>query len=137
MLAYMDDGEPRYFSIKSILLLILMGWLVYLISPLNSMARKERAELLLVYPALIIVYWVTFQVRLLSLDPHVSYYLGPDGLYVWITNSCICLGFGAAFCVAILFGPGRARRVYGAVFLTLFLLLLTSHLVWRPPVMSL
>jgi len=51
-------------------------------SPFNPMQRKERQGLLLVYPAIIFIYWVMFQVRLMSLDPHVHHHLGLTGFIV-------------------------------------------------------
>lgn len=136
MFAYIDYGEPKYYSARSILLLIVLGFLVYLVSPLNSMRRKEREGLLLVYPAIIFVYWLIFQVRLLSLAPHVHFYLGPTGGYAWMTNSFICLSFGAAFSLAILWSPGIGRRCYGGLFLALYILLIIGGILTRPPVMS-
>ena len=79
MFAYIDYSEPRYYSARSILLLLMLGFLLFLVSPLSSMQRKEREGLLVVYPAIILAYWLLFQVGLLSLDPHVHYYWDPTG----------------------------------------------------------
>jgi len=136
MFAYIDSGEPSYYSARSILLLITLCFLTYLVSPFNSMPRKEREGLLIVYPAIILVYCVLFQVRLLSLDPHVHYYLGPTGVYTWMTNSLICLSFGAAFSLAIAFSASIGGRFYGCLFLVLYILLIIGAIHSRPPVMS-
>jgi hypothetical protein len=136
MFACIDSGEPSYYSARSILLLLTLCLLTYLVSSFNSMQRKEREGLLLVYPAIILIYWVLFQVRLLSLDPHVHYYLGPTGVYTWMTNSLICLSFGAAFSLAIALSAGIGRRFYGSLFLVLYVLLIIGAIHSRPPVMS-
>ena len=132
MFGFMSDyDEPSYFSSKSILLLITMAFLVYLVSPLNSMRRKEREGLLLVYPVIIFVYWLIFQARLLSLDPHVHFYLGQTGVYTWMTNSLICMSFGAAFSFAIIWSPGIGRRCFGSLFLALYALLIIEGIFPR------
>lgn len=136
MFALSDLGEPSYYSARSILLLVTLCFLAYLVSPFNPMQRKERQGLLLVYPAIIFVYWVMFQVRLMSLDPHVYYSLGSKGVYAWMTNSFICLSFGAAFSLAILFTPGIGRRCYGGLFLALYILLIVGGIMTRPPAMD-
>ena len=69
MLAFIDYSEPQYYNSRTILLLLGLGFLAWLVSPLNAMPPKERAGLLLVCPALILVYWFIFQVGLLSLNP--------------------------------------------------------------------
>jgi hypothetical protein len=136
MFSYANYAEFRLYNGKSILLLMVLSFLAYLVSPLNSMRRKEQEGLLLVYPALILVYWWIFQVCQLSLDPHVHYYLGPTKVYAWMTNSYICLTFGAAFSRAILFSPGIGRRCYGGLFLALYILLLMGATLIRPPMMT-
>ena len=136
MFAYIDFGKPSYYSARSTLLLVMLCFLAYLVSPFNPMQRKERQGLLLVYPAIIFIYWVMFQVRLMSLDPHVHHHLGLTGVYSWMTNSFICLSFGAAFSLAIFFTPGIGRRCYGGLFLALYLLLIFGGSLIRPPVMS-
>lgn len=139
MFADIDSGEPSYYSARSILLLITLCFLAYLVSPFNSMQRKERGGLLLVFPAIILAYWVLFQERLLSLDPYVHYYLGPAEVDVWLTNSLICLIFGAAFSLAIVLSAGIGRRFYGSLFLVLYILLIVSAMhkigamLSRPP----
>ena len=100
------------------------------------MRRQEREGLLVVYPAIILVYWFMFQVGLLSLDPSVHYYLGPTAVYVWMTNSFICLLFGAGFSLAILRSADPKRRFYGRWFLAVYILLIVAGILLRPPVMS-
>jgi len=136
MFAYIDYNEPRYYSARSILLLLVLGFLAYLVSPLSSMQRKEREGLLVVYPAIILAYWLLFQVGMLSLDPHVHYYLGPTGVYVWMTNSFICMLSGAGFSCALLRSTDPGRRSYGRCFLALYILLLIAGILLRPPTMS-
>jgi hypothetical protein len=128
---------PRFINAKGIFLLILLGFLAYLVSPLNPMSKKERHYLLLVYPALIIVYWFLVYVKMLSLTPYVHYLLDPSEGGVWLVNSLICLVFGAAFSSVIALSGGIVRRCYGIMFLVTFIYLvvkLTSH---RPPMIIL
>jgi len=134
--AYIDYNEPRYYNARSVFLLIVLAFLTYLVSPWSSMQRKERKGLMLVYPAIIFVYWFLFQVMQFSFDPHVHYYLGPTGLNAWMTNSFICFTFGAAFSISIMRTPGIGRRLYGSAFLVLYLLLIVLGILFRPPVMT-
>lgn len=136
MFAYIDYSEPKYYSARSVVLLLVLSFLAYLVSPLNSMRRQEREGLLIVFPAIILVYWLLFQVGLLSLDPHVHYYLGPTAVYVWLTNSFICLLFGAGFSIVILRSSDAMQRTYGRWFLALYIFLMIAGIFIRPPVMS-
>jgi hypothetical protein len=126
---YTFYGAPGLCDGRSIWLVIVLGLLAYLASPLNPMQRKERQGLLLVYPALIFVYWLLFQVNLLSLTSHSGIYFGPSGTYVWLTNSLICLGAGAIFSIAILRLPGLGERLYGGLFLVLYLVLVVGAVI--------
>jgi hypothetical protein len=136
MFAYIDYSKLRVYDGKSILLLIVLTFLAYLVSPFNSMRRKEQEGLLAVYPAIIFVYWWIFQANLLSLDPYVHYHFGSSGVFAWTTNSYICLTFGAAFSRAILFLPGGARRCYGGLLLALYILLIVGCIYIRLPLMQ-
>jgi hypothetical protein len=136
-LAFIGDSEPGYYNARTILLLIALVVMAHLISPVNPMARKERQGLVMIYPAIIFVYWILFQFKLISLNPFVHYYLGPSQAHAWVTNSFLCFAFGAAFSVVILLAPGIGRRLYGGAFLALYLFLLVTGLSFRPPVMSL
>ncbi len=131
-----DRSEAKYYNSRSILLLLVLCFLAYLVSPLNSMQRMEREGLLVVYPAIILAYWFLFQVGMLSLEPGVHYYLGPNGVYVWMTNSFICMLFGLAFSIAILRSSDPGRRSYGRLFLALYILFIIAGILLRPPAMS-
>ena len=84
------------------------------------------------YPAIILVYWLMFQARLLSLVPHVSFGLGANGVRASMINSLLCFGFGAIFSAAIFWGPGLGRRAYGALFLLLFIAAIIGRLATAP-----
>jgi hypothetical protein len=134
MLAWIDHSIPKFFSGKGIVLILALGFLAFLISPLSPLEKKERDRLALVYPMLVFVYFLLFQFFLLSLNPSVHYYLGPTGVFVWRTNSDICCAFGIAFSVRILRTPEIGWRFYGLLSLLIFLLLILGSLA--PPVMS-
>lgn len=121
MLDYIYFGEPGYFSINSVLLFFLLGFLGWLVSPFNAMRRAERHGLLMVYPPLVTVYWLEFQVRLISLDQHIHFYPGPYSVHSWVANSILCLFFGAA-CSFAIWRSVPGRRIYGGCCLALFLL---------------
>ncbi len=135
ILGMSGTAETRVINAKGIFLLILLGFLAYLVSPLNPMGKKERRNLLLVYPALLIVCWFLIFVRMLSLSPHVHYYLDPDAGGAWVANSLICLVFGAAFSSVIALSGGIARRCYGIMFLVTFIYLIVTLTLHRPPMM--
>jgi membrane-associated HD superfamily phosphohydrolase len=134
MLAWIDYSTPKLFNAKSVVLLLVLSFLAYLVSPRSPLDKEERNRLVLVYPLLIFVYVLLFQVFLLSLNPHVHYYLGPTGVFTWRVNTGICCAFGVAFSVRILRTPGLERRFYGALFLVIFLFLAFGSTM--PPVMS-
>jgi hypothetical protein len=135
MFAMSGPAEPRFFNAKSVFLVVLLGFMTYLVSPLNPMSKKERHSLLLVYPALIIVYWFLIFVRMLSLSPGVHYYLDPDSGGAWVANSLICLVFGAGFSLAIALSGSVAWRCYGITFLVTFIYLIVTLTLHRPPMM--
>jgi membrane-associated HD superfamily phosphohydrolase len=133
MLAWIDYSIPKLFNAKSVVLLLVLSFLAYLVSPRSPLDKKERDRLVLVYPLLIFVYVLLFQVFLLSLNPHVHYYLGPTGVFTWRMNTGICCAFGVAFSLRILRTPGLGWRFYGGFFLLIFLLLAFGSMM--PPVM--
>jgi hypothetical protein len=137
ILAMSGTAETRVINAKGFFLLILLGFLAYLVSPLNPMSKKERHQLLLVYPALIIVYWFLIFVKMLSLTPTVHYLLDPDAGGVWVTGSLICLVFGAAFSSVIALSGGIAPRCYGIMFLVTFIYLIVTLTLHRPLMMRL
>jgi len=116
MLAWIDYSIPKLFNAKSVILLLVLIFLAYLISPRSSLDKKERDRLVLVYPLLVFVYVLLFQVFFLSLNSHVHYYLGPTGVFTWRMNTGICCAFGIAFSFRILRTPGLGWRFYGGVF---------------------
>ena len=134
MLAWIDYSIPKLFSAKSVVLFLVLSFLAYLVSPRSPLDKKERDRLVLVYPLLVFVYVLLFQVFLLSLNPHVHYYLGRSGVFTWRTNTGICCAFGVAFSFRILRTPGLGWRFYGGFFLLVFLLLALGSTM--PPVMS-
>ncbi len=130
-------AETHVISARGIFLLILFGFLAYLVSPLNPMDKKERRNLLLVYPALIIIYWYLIYIRMLSLTPNVHYLLDPDSGGAWVADSLICLVFGAVFSSVIALSGGIARRCYGIMFLVTFIYLIVTLTLHRPLMMRL
>ena len=134
MLAWIDNRTPQLFSAKSAVLFLVLGFLAYLISPRSSLGKQERDKLALVYPMLVFVYFLLFQVFLLSFNPSVHYYLGPSGVFVWRMNSGICCAFGIAFSIRILRTPEIGWRIYAVLLLVIFLLLLLGGMA--PPVMQ-
>jgi hypothetical protein len=134
MLAWIDYSIPKFFNAKSVVLILVLSFLAYLVSPRSPLDKKERDRLVIVYPLLIFVYFLLFQVFLLSLHPAFHYYLGRTGVFIWRTNSSILCAFGVAFSFRILRTPGLGWRLYGGLFLVVFLLLVLGGLT--PPVMS-
>jgi len=134
MLAYNDYSIPKLFNAKSVVLFLVLCFLAYLISPRSPLEKKERDRLALVYPLLIFVYVLLFQVFLLSLNPSIHYYLGRSGAFTWRINTGICCAFGIAFSIRIIRTPGIGWRFYGAFSLLIFLLFLLGSTM--PPVMS-
>ena len=134
MLAWIDYSIPKLFSAKSVVLLLVLSFLAYLVSPRSPLDKKERDRLVLVYPLLVFVYVLLFQVFLMSPNSHIHYYLGPMGGFTWRMNTGICCAFGIAFSFRILRTPGLGWRFYGGFFLLLFLLLAFGSMM--PPVMS-
>jgi hypothetical protein len=134
MLAWIDYSIPKFFNAKSIVLLFVLCFLAYLVSPRGPLEKKERDKLELVYPALILVYVLLFQVFLLSLNPSVHYYLGRSGAFTWRTNTSICCAFGIGFSISVLRTSGMKWRLYALLFLVIFSLLALGSMA--PPVMS-
>ena len=122
----LDYVEPRYYyNARSILLVFWLTFMTGLIWPRSPLSQKEQKELLLVYPVIVIVYWLLFQVLRLSLIPGGHYSAEPIGFYAWWTNTFISLGFGAIFSAGILLRlPGIRRRLYGGFWLTAYLVLI-------------
>lgn len=134
MLAWIDYSIPRLFNEKSAVLFLVLSFLAYLISPRSPLEKKERDRLVLVYPMMIFVYILLFQVFLLSLNPYVHYYLSPPKAIAWTMNTGICCAFGIAFSIRILRTPEIGWRIYGVISILIFLLLLLGGMA--PPVMS-
>ena len=134
MLAWIDYSIPKLFNAKSVVLLLVLSFLAYLVSPRSPLDKKERDRLVLVYPMLVFVYVLLFQVFLLSLNPSVHYYLGRSGVFVWRINTGICCTFGIAFSIRIIRTPEIGWRFYGVFSLLIFLLFLLGSTM--PPVMS-
>jgi hypothetical protein len=116
-------NEPELFNAKSVFLLLALSFLAYLVSPLSALEKEERKRLTLVFPLLIFVYVFLFQVSLLSVNPHVHYYLGTVTFFVWKTNTGICCAFGAGFSCSILRNKNVGSRIYGGIALLIFCLL--------------
>jgi len=134
MLARIDFSISDLFNAKSAVLFLALCFLAYLISPRSPLENKERDRLALVYPLLIFVYVLLFQVFFLSLNPHVHYYLSRSGEFTWIMNTGICCAFGIVFSIRIFRTFGSGGRIYGVISMLIFLLLLLGGM--SPPVMS-
>ena len=134
MLAWIDNSIPSLFNAKSVVLFLVLSFLAYLISPRSALEKKERDKLVLVYPMLIFVYVLLFQVFLLSLNPSVHFYLSPPKAFAWTMNTGICCAFGIAFSIQIIRTPETRWRIYAVFWLVIFMLLLLGGMA--PPVMQ-
>jgi hypothetical protein len=115
---------------------VVLSIAAFLVSPLSPLDREARRSLVVVYPAAIFIYWFLFLHQLMSLDPHVHYYLSPRGAYTWTMNTGICCAFGIAFSVDILSGSTGGRRIYGRWSLIAFIIVLLGIPVFMPPLMT-
>jgi hypothetical protein len=131
---WVNDSPPGWFDARSVVLLLVMIFLAYLISPWSQMDKQERDRLALAYPPLIFVYVYLFQISLLSLGPYFHYYLGPSGVRIWKTDTDICCGFGIAFSIAIMIVQKYRGRIYGAFSLLSFCILFFGYKM--PPEMN-
>jgi membrane-associated HD superfamily phosphohydrolase len=134
MFAWIDNSIPSLFNAKSMVLFLVLSFLAHLVSSRSSLEKKERDRLVLVYPMLIFVYVLLFQVFLLSLNPYVHYYLSPPKAIAWTMNTGICCALGIAFSIRIYRTPGIGCRIYGVISTLIFLLLLLGGMA--PPVMQ-
>ena len=127
MFAWIDYSTPKLFNAKSVVLLVVFSCLAYSVSPRSAFDRTFQDRLVLFFPPVIFVYWFLFQFQLMSLDPHVHYYLSPTGYFAWMTNSSICYAFGVAFSVRLLRIRSSIARIEGVLFLLLYGLLIVSR----------
>ena len=132
MFAWIDYSTPQFFNAKSVILLVVFSCIACLVSPLSPLERPAQDRFALFIPPAILVYWYLFQFQLMSLDPHVHYYLSPTGYFKWMTNSSICYAFGAAFSVRLLRVRTVASRIEGVLSLLLFVLLIVFRDQMRP-----
>lgn len=136
MLAWIDYSTPQLYSAKSIILLIVFSCVAFLVSSLSPLERPAQDRFALFIPPAILVYWYLFQFQLMSLDPHVHYYLSPTGYFKWMTNSSICYAFSVAFSIRLLRVPTRGSRIEGVLFLLLFGFLIVFRDQMRPAMMT-
>ena len=118
-----DNSAPELFNAESVILLLVLIFLAYLVSPYSSLGKAERDRLVLVYPLLVFVYVFLFQVSLLSVNPFIHYYLGSKSFFTWRTNTGLCCAFGAAFSFSVLRNNNFIWRIYGGISMLLFSLL--------------
>ena len=136
MLAYIDRSIPKLLNTRGEFLLITLGILAFLVSPLSPVPRKVRDNLVLLFPPGIFIYFFLFQTLLISLKPGIIYYLSPNGIYAWIMNSGICWAFGSAFSLGIMRTQEGWRRSYGRWSLIGYILMLLLSPVLMPAVMT-
>jgi len=108
----------------------------FLISPLSPLSQKIRNDLALVFPPAIFIWTFLFQIELMSLNPHIHYYLSPNHLYSWEMNTGICWAFGFAFSVSIMRKQTGGRKIYGRSCVTAYIILLLAIPVFSPAVMT-
>jgi hypothetical protein len=125
-------GPGDYYNARSIALFLLLTAMAALAWPCGPGDRKERDDLLLIYPLLVFAYWFLFQLLRLSLVPGQRFLANEGGGLVWLTNSLICLGFGVIFSVGILCQHGVWRRLYGGLFTGVFAMLISMTLNLTP-----
>ena len=134
MLAWIDYSIPQLFNAKSVVLFLVLVFLAFLVSPFSKLDKKERDRLVLVYPMLIFVYALLFQVFLLSLNAYVHYYVSPPRTFTWTMNTGICSAFGIGFSIRIIRTPEIGWQIYAIFWLVIFLFLLLGGMT--PPVMQ-
>jgi hypothetical protein len=136
MFAWIDYSTPQFFNAKSVVLVLVFSCVAFMVSPLSPLKRTSQDRVALFIPLAILVYWYLFQFQLMSLDPHVHYYLSPTGYFKWMTNSSICYAFGVAFSFRLLRVRTRASRIEGVLFLVLYGFLIVFRDQMRPAMMT-
>jgi len=136
MYAWIDHRPPTLLNGTSVFLLIVLSLAALSVSPLSPLDRDARRSLVLVLPAGIFLYWFLFLQQLMSLDPHIHYYLSPRGVYSWIMNTGICSAFGIGFSMDVLRDSTGGRRIYGRWSLIAFIIALLGIPVFMPAVMT-
>ena len=132
MLAWIDYSTPQFFNAKSVILVLVFSCLAFMVSPLSPLERLSQDRLALFLPPAILIYWYLFQFQLMSLNPHIHYYLSPTGYFKWMTNSSICYAFGVAFSVRLLRVRTAGFRIEGVLFLFIFAFLIVFRDEMRP-----
>jgi hypothetical protein len=117
-------------------LLVALSLAALSVSPVSPLNREARRSLVLVFPAGIFIFWFLFLQQLMSLDPHIHYYLSPRGVFSWTMNTGICSAFGIAFSVDVLRDSTGGRRIYGRWSLIAFIIVLLGMPVFMPGVMD-
>src|ERR1035438_3558722 len=136
MFAYIDNRPPTLVNTRTICLLGVFVLLAFLVSPKSPLSRKHQDRFVCWFPLGIFVYWVLFQWMLISLNPHVHYYLSHRGVPQWRVNSGICYGFGAAFSFRMLRIQSGLARAVGVFWLLLYALLVLAFGALPPPTME-
>jgi hypothetical protein len=136
MLAYVDYSIPKLFSEKSVMLLLAFGVMAFFVSPFSHLDRRVQERVVACYLPAIFAWWFLFQFQLVSLNPHVHYYLGRSGRFSWMMNSGICYAFGLAFSVRLLRLSRGWLRVEGGAFTAIYALMIFAGEALRPAMMS-
>ena len=136
MFAYIDYSIPKLFNGKSVMLLVAFGIMAFFVSPLSPLERRAQERVVACYLPAIFVWWFLFQFQLVSLNPHVHYYLSRGGRFSWMMNSGICYAFGLAFSVRLLRLSRGWLRVEGGAFTALYALMIFAGEALRPAMMS-
>jgi hypothetical protein len=136
MFAWIDNRPPILVNERTFVLLAVFCLMAFLVSPKSPLPRVTQDRLVCWFPVGIFLYWFLFGLMLLSLNPHIHYYLGFRGVIPWTVNSGICYAFGIAFSVRMLRIRQTLVRILAVFWLVVFLLLLVGIQVIRPGVME-
>jgi len=123
MLAMYDFRPPPLFNGRSAALVIVFSIMAFFVSPFSPLNPRTQDRVTAFYLPAILTWWYLFQVRLMSLNPGVHYYLSHHGVFTWMMNSAICYAFGLAFSIRLWRLSREWPRVVGVVFAVLFSLL--------------
>ena len=123
------DFVPALLNRTGVGLLWSLSIAAILVSPLNPMSRRLKLAVNIALPPVVGVYWYLFIKLMISLNPHVTYYLSPAGSYAWKFNTGVCCAFGIAFSIDLCRTPLRA---YGVCWFIMFLVLLMDMKSWMP-----
>ena len=80
MFAYIDRSIPKLRSTRGECLLAVFCVLAFVVSPISPLSWRSREGLVLIFPPGIFIYYFLFQLLLFSINPHIHYYLSPNGV---------------------------------------------------------